>query len=86
MLLLFIAAQASVIHEFSHDDDMQECEVCFIAHDFQSVSFDITPVIEVPATIIPYSKKEIEIDIAFAKAESQLKIHTTRPPPSINYI
>lgn len=81
-MLLFIAAQASIIHEFSHDnDDAQDCEICLIAHDFQSVSYDIAPAIQGPSQIIPHVKKETIIDIAFAKAESQPTTHTTRPPP-----
>ncbi|AGC77364.1 hypothetical protein LX97_01663 [Nonlabens dokdonensis] len=81
LLLLFVAAQASIIHEFSHQDDAQDCEICLVAHDFQSISYDIAPAIDAPYQVSPPIKKEIAIDIAFAKAESQPTIHTTRPPP-----
>lgn len=81
MLLLFIAAQVSVIHEFSHDDDAQECEVCLIAHDFQSQSFDTAVSVSYELTAPTNIKDRIVVSFAFAKADSQLSTYTTRPPP-----
>ena len=86
LLLLFIAAQTSMLHEFSHEDDAQECNICLLAHDFQSESFDIAPAIEIPTQVNSHAKREVIIDLAFAKAESLSKIYTTRPPPFSSYL
>jgi hypothetical protein len=76
LLLLFTAMQISIVHEFSHDDDS------IIAHNFQSQSYDLAPQLDFHPSVLVSSKEKVVIDIAFAKAESQPIVHTTRPPPA----
>jgi hypothetical protein len=81
LLLLFTAMQISIVHEFSHDEDSIDCEICFMAHDLQAQSYDLTLQLEFHPTVLLGIKEKVVIDLAFAKAESQSTIHTTRPPP-----
>jgi len=81
LLLLFIAAQLSVVHEFSHEEDSTECAICIVAQDFQTQSFDVAAAVEFDPIAFVRIKEKIDVDLAFAKAESQSIIHTTRPPP-----
>jgi hypothetical protein len=82
LLLLFTAMQISIVHEFSHDDDSIDCDICLIAHNFQSQSYDLAPQLDFHPSVLVSSKEKVVIDIAFAKAESQPIVHTTRPPPA----
>lgn len=82
MLLLFTAMQISIVHEFSHEDDSIDCEMCMIAHKVQAQSYDLTPQLDFHPPVPVSSKEKVVIDIAFAKAESQPTVHTTRPPPA----
>ena len=77
LLLLFTAAQISVVHEFSHDEDSTECAICIV----QTQSFDLSAAVEFDSIALVSIKENIVVDLAFAKAESQSIIHTTRPPP-----
>jgi hypothetical protein len=81
LLLLFTAAQISVVHEFSHDEDSTECAICIVAQNFQTQSFDLSSAVEFDSIALVSIKENIVVDLAFAKAESQSIIHTTRPPP-----
>lgn len=81
LLLLFTAAQISVVHEFSHEEDSTECAICIVAQNFQTQSFDVSASVEFDSIVFVSTKEKIVVDLAFAKAESQSIIHTTRPPP-----
>jgi hypothetical protein len=81
LLLLFTAAQISVVHEFSHEEDSKECAICIVAQNFQTQSFDVSASVAFDPIVFVSIKEKIVIDLAFAKAESQSIIHTTRPPP-----
>jgi hypothetical protein len=81
LLLLFTAAQISVVHEFSHDEESTECAICIVAQNFQTQSFDLSATAEFDPIVLISVKENIVVDLAFAKAESQSFIHTTRPPP-----
>ncbi|MFT7119349.1 MAG: hypothetical protein ACI9LF_001738 [Flavobacteriales bacterium] len=81
LLLLFTAAQISVVHEFSHDEDSTECAICLVAQNFQTQSYDLSASVEFDSIALVSIKENIVVDLAFAKAESQSIIHTTRPPP-----
>lgn len=81
-MLLFTAAQLSVVHEYTHDDDDNlECSVCIIAQDFQSQSFDAAVSVSYDLVSPAIIKDQVITDLAFAKADTQPTIHTTRPPP-----
>lgn len=82
MLLLFTAAQLSIVHEFAHDDEeSKECSVCIVAQEFQSQSYDTAVAVNYDIAAPAIVKDQVVAVLAFAKAESQLAIHTTRPPP-----
>ena len=82
LLLLFTAMQISIVHEFSHDDDSIDCEICMIAHNLQAQSYDIAPQLDFHPPVPASSTEKVVIHLAFAKAESQPTVHTTRPPPA----
>ncbi len=82
LLLLFTAMQISIVHEFSHDDDSIDCEICMIAHNLQAQSYDLAPQLDFHPPVPASSTEKVVIHLAFAKAESQPTVHTTRPPPA----
>ena len=76
--------QVSVLHELEHDDSAHSCDICMLAHDIQSTSY------EVPATAvavsyiqIPVLKQENYNYHAFAKAYSITSHLSIRPPPAV---
>jgi hypothetical protein len=82
LLLLFTAAQISVVHEFAHDDEESiECSVCIVAQEFQSQSFDTSLPVSYDLAAPVIIKHDVVAVLAFVKADSHPSIHTTRPPP-----
>ncbi len=84
LLAIFVMVQISVLHELQHDDTSQNCDVCIIAHDFQSTSFQLATTTTISLNVvIPVAQEKVDVYFAFAKA-SYLPSHLSiRPPPTV---
>ncbi|WP_124979992.1 hypothetical protein [Nonlabens xiamenensis] len=82
-LMVFAAAQLTALHEFSHDDQGSDCEICLIAHDFQQTDFALTEAISFEIVEINPVSKLMIVETAFAKADSHTSLFFTRPPPAL---
>lgn len=84
LLAIFVMVQVSVLHELEHDDSSHNCDICMVAHDLQSTSFEVpTAVVAVSHIQIPVVKQENYKYYAFAKASSKTSHLSIRPPPAV---
>ena len=76
--------QLSVLHELQHDDCSQDCEICIVASDLKSSSFQLQSpvVIHAPVAIDNYKQATYEY-VAFIKATSLSSHLSIRPPPTV---
>jgi hypothetical protein len=82
-LALFIAAQSTVLHHFSHDDASIPCNICLVAQHLQTLDYTTVTFTEVPVTIYVLVMQETKNEYAFAKAETLSTYYASRPPPVI---
>jgi hypothetical protein len=80
-LALFIAAQSTVLHHFSHDDASIPCKICLVSQHLQTLDYTPVAVTEVPVTIYVLVIQEPKNEYAFAKAETLSTSYASRPPP-----
>jgi len=76
--------QLSALHELQHDDCSQDCEICVLASDIQSSSFQLQPPVVINAPVVVNNYKQAKYEyIAFVKATSLSSHLSIRPPPTV---
>jgi hypothetical protein len=80
-LALFLAAQSTALHQFSHSDATVPCKICLVAQHFQTLDYTPVAVTEAPVGIYVMVPQETKNEYAFAKAETLSTYYASRPPP-----
>ena len=76
--------QSSVLHELQHDDDSQHCELCIVAHDFQSTSFQLQEAVTIQFNDVIDHYQQV-LDVYEAPTISTVVSFnlSIRPPPAV---
>lgn len=81
LLMVFMTAQAMVLHSFAHDDHGTTCELCVVLQHTQQQPFLLAEAVVSPSGLDFVEAPVVVFSYAFAKADTAPLYYTVRPPP-----
>jgi hypothetical protein len=81
LLMVFMTAQAMVLHSFAHDDHDTSCDLCIVIQHTQQQPFLLVDAVVVSSNPDFIDAPVLMFRYAFAKADTTPLYYSVRPPP-----